>query len=272
MSKGYEVTIYDLVRSPYLQPGQKMIIGNILDVEHVEKITSKCDVVYNLAGISDIDECINKPIDVINYNILGNTNILEAARKNNIYRFVFASSVYVYSQAGSFYRISKQACESYIECYNSIYGLPYTILRYGSLYGERADDRNSIYKIIKGAITTGKIEHYGDGEELREYIHGIDAAELSVEILKEEYKNQHLILTGSQPIKYKVLLEMIREIIGQKIDIVYLQQSGNNHYKITPYSFNPKVGRKLTKNPFVDMGQGLLSCMAEVYENMQKGN
>jgi UDP-glucose 4-epimerase len=38
------------------------------------------------------------------------------------------------------------------------------------------------------------------------------------------------------------------------------------HYKITPYNFSPKLGRKLVNNPHIDMGQGMLQCMAEIYE------
>ncbi len=265
---GHEVTIFDLKQSPYLQKDQEMVKGDILDPELVDRVVEGSDVVYNLAGLADIDDCVLRPFDVINYNILGNTIILEAARRQGIGRFVFASSVYVYSQSGSFYRISKQTCESFIESYNSLYGLPYTILRFGSLYGERAGEGNSVYKILKEAMTTGKISHYGDGEEYREYIHVRDAAELSVEILKKEYENQSLILTGSQPMKYADLLEMIKEIFGHRVEVEYRRIMGEHHYKITPYSFNPKMGRKLTKNPFIDMGQGLLNCITEIYEDV----
>ena len=267
---GHDVTVFDIKQSPYILPEQKMVIGDILDAEKVEEVVNGCDVVYNLAGLADIDDCHFRPLDVTKYNILGNTIVLEASRKTNVSRFIFASSVYVYSESGSFYRSSKQACESFIENYYMIYGLPYTILRYGSLYGERADENNGIYKLIKNAVESGKIQHYGDGEEVREYIHVHDAAELSVEILKQEYENQNVILTGNQPLKYRDLLEMIREILGNQYDIEYLPNRKTGHYKITPYSFNPKMGRKLIKNPFMDMGQGLLNCIAEIYEETHR--
>jgi UDP-glucose 4-epimerase len=261
----YDVIVYDIKESPYIVLGQQMIVGDILDQKSVEAATQGCDIVYNLAGIADIDDCKLRPLEVIQYNIMGNAIILEAARKANIKRYVFASSVYVYSNAGSFYRSSKQACESFIENYYSTYNLPYTIIRYGSLYGERADERNGLYKILKEAIATGKIKHFGDGDEVREYIHVRDAAELSIEILKKEYEGQNVVLTGSQPLKYYDLLEMINEILGNQIEIEYMNQRKTAHYKITPYSFNPKIGRKLVKNPYVDMGQGLLSLIAEIY-------
>jgi len=267
---GHDVAIFDVRKSSYLLPEQTMIVGDILDQKSVEKAVQEFDVVYNFAGIADIDECVRRPIDTVKYNILGNVIILEAARKANVRRFVFASSVYVYSDSGAIYRTSKQACESFIENYGRIYDLPYTILRYGSLYGERGDERNSIYRLIKEALSTGQIIYAGTGEEIREYIHVKDAAALSVEALKPQFNNQSVILTGNESMKYRDLLEMIKEMLGNKIEIIYKPRKSDTHYKITPYSFSPKLGRKLVNNPHIDMGQGLLNCMAEIYEDIHK--
>jgi UDP-glucose 4-epimerase len=257
---GHSVAIFDIQKSPYLRAGQEMIVGDILNQELLEKIVAGKDVVYHFAGIADIDECAERPVDTAKYNILGTVILLEACRKAGIRRFIFASSSYVYSDSGFFYRSSKQACESFIENYGELYGLKYTCLRYGSLYGDRANERNSIYHLIKQAIQDGKITYRGTGEEIREYIHVRDAARISVRILDHEFENQHIILTGPEKMIYRDLLEMIKEMLGNKIEIA--------HYKITPYNFSPKLGRKLVNNPHIDMGQGLLLCMAEIYEKV----
>ena len=268
--KGYQVALFDIKPSPYLKDGQEMIIGDILDSDFVENAISGCDIVYNLAGIADIDECVQRPIDTIRYNILGNAIVLEASRKAKVERFIFASSVYVYSQTGSIYKSSKQAAESFIEDYNKLFGLPYTIVRYGSLYGNRADERNSIYRLIKESLITKKIEYHGSGEEIREYIHVEDAANASVEILSPIYENQHIILTGNQTIKYKDLLNMINEMLGGEIEIIYNNSKSETHYQVTPYSFNPKLGKKLVSTYYVDMGQGILNIMSEIYASIHK--
>lgn len=268
--KGYKVALFDIKPSPYLKDGQEMIIGDILDSDFVENAIFGCDIVYNLAGIADIDECVQRPIDTIRYNILGNAIVLEASRKAKVKRFIFASSVYVYSQTGSIYRSSKQAAESFIEDYNKLFGLPYTIVRYGSLYGNRADERNSIYRLIKESLITKKIEYHGSGEEIREYIHVEDAANASVEILSPIYENQHIILTGNQTIKYKDLLNMINEMLGGEIEIIYNNSKSETHYQVTPYSFNPKLGKKLVSTYYVDMGQGILNIMSEIYASIHK--
>lgn len=265
---GYDVTVFDIMPSPYLRDDQSVVQGDILDQELVDTVIADNDIVYHFAGIADVDECTRRPVDTVRYNILGTVKILEACRKADIKRFVFASSAYVYSKYGYFYKTSKQTCESLIENYSDLYELKYTCLRYGSLYGERADERNSIYRLLKQAIEEKKITYHGTGEEMREFIHVRDAAQASVKILESEFENQNIILTGTQTLRYSVLLEMINEMLNNKVPIEMVPSQRKAHYKITPYNFSPKLGKKLIANPHIDMGQGLLLCMAEIYEKV----
>src|SRR5438067_12547352 len=95
---------------------------------------------------------------------------LEASRQGGIKRYVYASSIYVYSESGGFYRCSKHAAELYIEEYQRLYHLDYTILRYGTIYGPRADDNNSIRRYLTQALRERQITLSGTGEEVREYM------------------------------------------------------------------------------------------------------
>ena len=120
---GFKVLIFDKIESPWLQPEQKMIVGDILDESALLEVTENCDVVYNFAAISDIDDALDKSIPTVKINILGNALVLEACRKRAVSRYIYASTVYVYSSAGGFYRCSKQASEAYVEEYQKVYGL-----------------------------------------------------------------------------------------------------------------------------------------------------
>lgn len=275
-ARGHEVKIYDLRPSPYLKKGQEMIVGDILDKDKVFRAVEGCDAVYNFAGIADLDTATTQPIDTINQNILGNALILDASVKAGVKRFVYASSIYVYSSLGGFYRCSKQAAELYIEEYQKRYGLNFTILRYGTLYGPRADERNSVYRYLKQALFDKKIVGYGTGDELREYIHVSDAAKLSVEILSDEFKNSYIIITGHHPIKYKEMLNTIKEILGGKVEIEFRPPKESTrysaHYGMTPYSFIPKLGKKLVSHYYTDIGQGLLECLHEISKEAKKSN
>ena len=268
--KGFEVTIFDLKPSPYLLPEQKMIIGDMIDEKAVFEAVRGQDYVYNFAGIADLDDATTKPMDTVQQNIAGTVVLLEASRKNAAKRFVYASTIYVYSEKGGFYRCSKQAAELYIEEYERKFSLDYTILRYGTLYGPRSDQRNSIYRYTKQAIEDKKIICIGTGDETREYIHVKDAARLSVSILAEEYRNKHIIITGHHPMCSKDMLFMIREILGNQIEIQFGGNENEAHYNITPYSFVPKIGHKLVNHYYLDMGQGLLECINEIYNDLKK--
>lgn len=268
--RGYEVTIFDIVESNYLKPGQKMFLGNILDKKNVYDAIEGAHYVYNFAGLADINESKEKPEETANLNIMGNINILEASRLAGVKRFIYASTVYVYSESGSFYRASKQASERFVELYYEKYGLPFTILRYGSLYGRRADNRNIIYKFIADALRKGEISYPGTGDELREYIHVCDAGKASVEILSPEYKNSHLVITGHQSLRVKDVMKMISEILGNTTKLRFDNAEYEAHYNITPYSYKPRLGKKLVVNPFVDMGQGILDCVHEFATQIER--
>lgn len=268
---GYRVRIFDLRPSPYLRPDQQMVVGDLRDLDAVVAAAAGCRFIYNFAGLADIDDAMNRPVDTVAFNVQGNVHALEAARLAGAERFVFASTVYVYSESGSFYRASKQASERFVEAYQERYDLDYTILRYGSLYGRRADNRNGIHRLLRQALTTGKIHYAGSPEAMREYIHVADAAKLSVQALATEHANRHLVLTGQERLQVKNLLQMITEMLPQGAGLSFGGETLAGHYVMTPYAFHPKVGHKLVANDYVDLGQGLLDCLAELHEATHHG-
>ena len=267
---GHNVTIFDLKKSKYLQQNQKMIVGDIMNVKDVENAVKGMDYVYHFAAIADIGKAKENVSESANFNIMGTINVLNACVKFKIERFVFSSTIYVYSDHGSFYRVSKQASELYIENFSKEYDLDYTILRYGSLYGTRANNFNFINSAIIQALSEGKITRKGDGQETRDYINVKDAAKLTVEILGQRYKNQHVMITGSQSLKVINMLEMIQEMLDNKVELVFNNESMDGHYKWTPYSFRPKVALKITPKDFHDIGQGILECIYEVNSTIIK--
>ncbi len=267
---GYEVLIFDVAPSVYLRKDQKMVVGDIMDIGQLSAAMNGCKYVYHLAGIADIEDAKARPVDVARINILGTANVLEAARLNNIERFVYASTVYVYSGSGGFYRASKQAGEAYVETYQEVHGLPFTILRYGSLYGRRSGPTNGIYKLIRSAMDKGEIVYEGDPDAMREYIHVTDAARLSVEILSKQFENRNIILTGQERMKVMDLMRMVAEMLPSKPRFRVGEKKLAAHYVMTPYTFNPKIGHKLTANDHIDLGQGILDCIAEMHEQEQQ--
>ena len=270
--RDYQVILFDAVPSKYKTNTQEEYIGDLLNPDDIAKAMKNCQYVFHFAAQADINSSSEDPTKTIHNNIIGTQNILEMARKTSVKRVLFASTIYVYSELGSFYRVSKQACEKIIEEYQREFDLDYTILRFGSLYGPRANDFNAIRSFLIHAIKEKKIIRRGDGEELREYIHVKDAARLSVVALDEKHKNKHLIITGNQQIKVKDLLTMIREIFNGEIEIKFDLEDKLHHYEITPYSFKPQVAQKITSDTFYDLGQGILDLLYDLEMEMNKGN
>ena len=266
---GYQVVIYDKTESKWLREEQQQVIGDVQDAEKLDKVIVGAEVVYNFAALADLNQALEQPLKTVNINILGNIHVMEACRAHSVKRFIYASTVYVHSREGGFYRCSKQASEAYVEEYQKIYGLDYTILRYGSLYGPRANETNGLYRVVKSALDHGVVRYEGDIDAMREYIHVDDAAKASIDAINSEFRNESVVLTGQEPMKVIDMLKMLAEILGLSIDKVeFVEEQYAGHYIRTPYSYQPKLGRKYIPPMHVDLGQGLLQVINELSENV----
>lgn len=240
---GHKVIIYDLLKSKWIKKNQKFIKGNITDTKKLSRLISKTDIVYNFAALGDLDKARFMPIETVNYNILSLVNMLKLSKKFKIKRFVQASSVYADSEEGGFYGRSKRAAEDYMVEFDKTFTLPYTILRFGSLYGPRADDNNGIKKLIKSAKTKKKIIYRGNKMAVRRYIHVKDAAKLSVQILSSRYKNKILTITGKKSIKVYNLMKFLSNKLKLKIkNNLFLNEKNTAHYKNKPTPLERKKG------------------------------
>jgi len=75
--------------------------------------------------------------------------------------------------------------------------------------------------------------------------------------------------TDSVRMKVKDFMAMLAEMLPGEIELVFQGNKIEGHYEITPYSFNPKLGKKLVKTCHIDLGQGILDTMAEIYESLE---
>ncbi len=268
---GYLVTVVDRVASPWLRSDQQSVIADIRDRDALAKAFEGAEAVINFAGIADIAAANTNPVETAEINLLGTLQSVEAALSVGIKRYLFASTVYVYSDLGGFYRASKQACEAFIETYGQERGLDYTILRYGTLYGRRAGPTNRIHAMIESAIRSSRISYPGSGEALRDFIHVRDAARMTVHTLDAAYVKRHLLITGQERMRVKDVAQMIAEILPEKIDLEFAEGEPEGHYHLTPYTFAPRLGQKLVPSDYIDIGQGLLDCIQEIWEKENSG-
>ena len=186
--KGFKVVIYDKKKSKWIKKKQKFVNGDLNNRKKIEKIIKKSDYVFHFAGLADLNESLLKPLETAKSNILGTINLLKICKKYNVKRFVYASSIYVLSNQGGFYRVSKKAAEEYIEEFSKRFNLNFTILRYGTIYGKRSNNTNGVKKIIKNALKNKEVVYEGSIKSKRNYLSAQDAAKITVSTIKKKYK------------------------------------------------------------------------------------
>lgn len=170
---------------PLLQSGQcQLIVGDIRDAGIAEKASQNIDVLVHFAANTGVPNSVTDPRLDMECNVIGTFNMLEAARANNIKRFVFASSG---APAGeveppiheelpphpvSPYGASKLAGEGYCSSYFRTFGVETVCLRFGNVYGPRSKHKASVVaKFIRAALNGEQVEIYGDGSQTRDYIY-----------------------------------------------------------------------------------------------------
>ena len=256
----YKVNIYDLNEPNFKHKNLKYIKGNILDENKVFETIKKNSYVFNFAGWSDLETASNHEQEVKKLNLDANNKILKICKKKNVKRFVYASTLYVFSKYGGIYKESKKKAEKLIEASK----VPYTNLRFGSLYGIGSKPGNAIFDILQMAIKKKKITYWGRGDEVRQYIHARDAAKVCDQIFFEKFKNKSLLITGLEDIRMRDLLNTVKEMFDNKIEIEFdYNKRTDAHYKNTPFTIDgkdkekPIIGEKLLFESYTDIGQGI---------------
>ena len=240
LKKDNEIIQFDINSSEDSICDSNFIQGSILDTELVLTAAKDVDIVYHFAAMTDLDIVNNNPAKAIEVNIAGTSNILDACIKEKVERFIFSSSVYVYSQFGGVYKSTKQACELLIEDFDKMHGLNYTILQLGSVYGPGAKQTNLISRLIKEALTTDQFQHSGSGVEERQYIFVKDVVNALINIANSQYKNKKVILLGSESVRISQLMEMISSQLEKDIYKIFKKDGYGIHYKSSPFQTDSK--------------------------------
>ncbi len=165
-------------------PDVTLLSGDISDSGLAERAATGADVIVHLAANTGVQPSIKDPLSDCHVNVLGTLNMLEAARRCRVKRFVFASSgaplagnppplhEELAARPIAPYGASKLAGEGYCSAYNRTFGVETVVLRFGNVYGPLSKHKSSVVaKFIKMAISEHMIEIYGDGNQTRDFIY-----------------------------------------------------------------------------------------------------
>lgn len=162
----------------------QLVVGDILDTELTLQCSKGIDVIVHLAANTGVAPSVENPRKDMEANIIGTFNMLEAARQNDVKRFVFASSGAPVGECDppiheelaphpvSPYGASKLAGEGYCSSFYRSFGVETVSLRFGNVYGPGSGNKNSVIaKFIKQAMYGETLEVYGDGKQTRDFIY-----------------------------------------------------------------------------------------------------
>ena len=261
VEKNFKVTVFDLVKPK--RKDVKFIKGSILNKSLVESSLKNIDFIFHLAAVSDVNKVKKIPSKTVETNILGTTNLLEAARKKKLKRFIFASSYYSYGSAGNLYTTSKTASELVIKNYNLLFGVKYTIIRYSTAYGPRNRDADAISIFTKRALKNLNLIIFGDGYQKRNYLHVEDLARGSMLGLIEKSKNKTITLVSEKSIKIIDLAKIILNLTKSKSKIIFNKKrkrfddftSIQDYYKYKKnlFGWRPKYNLKKGLSEYIKM-------------------
>lgn len=214
---GHEVVIIDNMstgKEENINPKAKFIKIDIKDEAILALFQSeKFDIVSHHAAQMDVRVSVNDPQFDARENILGSLNIYEACAKTGVKKVIFASSGgTVYGEQINFpaneedplnpcspYGISKMVNEKYLFYYKTVYGLDYTVLRYGNVYGERQNPHGEagvVAIFTSRMLNNEKAVINGDGEITRDYIYIHDLVNVNEIALKPECSGIFNVTTG----------------------------------------------------------------------------
>lgn len=216
--------------------------NDICDKDAVEKIFEKnnIDCVVHIAARAGVRPSLENPLAYAETNIDGTINILEAMRKNNVKKMVFASSSSVYGncKAEKFsedlkvtepispYAATKSACEQFLYTYSKLYDIQSICLRFFTVFGPRQRPDLAIRKFIELIEQDRPIPVYGDGTTMRDYTYIDDIVSGIMSAIKYDKTPYEIInLGGGSPVTLNEMIETIEKVLGKnaKIDRLPMQ-------------------------------------------------
>jgi len=212
----------------------KLINGDVLDSNLLEKIMTNVDSVMHLAAQIHVDRSVVEPKLTYDINVLGTQNVLELARRHDVENIIHTSTSEVYGTAQYApmdekhpldaphpYGASKIAADRMAYAYHQTYGLPVKIVRPFNVFGPRQKDGGYggvISIFIKRCLGGQPPLIYGDGKQTRDYTYVLDAVEAFDQILNsdKDFNGSPVNLGTGKEISIQDLAESIIKLTGRK--------------------------------------------------------
>lgn len=241
-----------------------------------------CQAIFHLAAKNCIPDCQRDPVDTVSINVLGTTQVFEAACRAGVPKVIYAESSALYEGCKllptpeselypeSFYALSKMAGYQLAEGFRRERGLIITALRYFCVYGPRQDYRRTVpplmsaflLKLLAGQQPT----IYGDGSKRRDFVFVDDVNDFHLQCLNDA-RTDNLSVNLGTGTYYSVaeIYQIIRNLLGSQIEPRYLpDQPGEAQDTLADIS----LARSLGWQPRTDLLDGIRAMLAHLREHV----
>lgn len=241
LKNGFQVRVIDDLSTGYKKNLDGLNVqfteGDICNFNLVKEATKDMDVVFHLAASVGRQKSLNNPQRDAEVNMIGTTNILEAARLNHVKRVVNTSSAAIFGELltmpiaedhplnpDSPYGVSKLGAEKQALCFGQLYDITVVCLRYFNVFGvnQRFDAYGNVIPIFADRIYNNKpLTIYGDGEQTRDFVNVKDVAMANFLAATVAKKSDVYNIGCGENITINSLAKMMLEISGKNIPIEY---------------------------------------------------
>ncbi|MDD5341287.1 MAG: dTDP-glucose 4,6-dehydratase [Patescibacteria group bacterium] len=261
----------------------KFVKGDICDFDLVNKLVGEVDAIINFAAETHVDRSIIDSGDFVKTNIEGTRTLLDAAKLNGNKRFHHVSTDEVFGSLGpedkafnektpydprSPYSASKAASDHLVRSYYHSFGLPITISNCSNNYGPYQFPEKLIPLFVTNLIEGKKVPVYGDGLNVRDWIH-VDDHNRGVDLILHNGKIGETYCLGGASEKTNLeITEFILNEFGQGEEMIEYVKDRAGHDRRYAVDFS-KIKKELDWQPRIKFEDGLRQTV-EWYKNNQQ--
>lgn len=261
-------------------PNYRFVKGDIRDEALVNTLVKEVDIVVNVAAQTHVDRSITGPGIFITTNVLGTQHLLEAARVNTIEKYIQISTDEVYGSIeapGQFtedspivpsspYSSSKSAADLIALSYFKTYGLPVCITRCSNNYGPNQYPEKLIPLFILNALANKPLPVYGDGMNVRDWIHVKDHSEAVARVIEDGTAGQvYNVGTNNEWANIDITKTLLK-ILGKPESLITYVEDRPGHDR--RYAIDSgKIQKELGWTPRIDFEQGLKETVEWYQQN-----
>jgi UDP-glucose 4-epimerase len=229
---GASVRVVDL--EPHPDPAVEVVQGDIAEKAVLEEaFAAGCDSVVHLAAVTSVLRSLEHPELTYRTNVAGTAALLEMSRKAKVKSLAFASTNAVTGpmrapaivetatlEPLTPYGATKAAAEMLMSAYTASYGVRCTSLRLTNVYGPGMQAKDSIVARLMRAIRLGRtFEIYGDGRQVRDYVHAADVVEAVRLALSDDSWNGPMVIGTGTSLSVLEVIELVRRVTGAELSV-----------------------------------------------------